>query len=441
MRDMTKGRAINNIICHAFPIIIGAWLQLGYNAVDSIIVGRFIGQNALASEGTASPVLNLLTLFVSGLTIGAGILLGEAFGREDDKRFRSVLSSLLILGTAFSLLVTIFGIVFINKILLFLGTPVEINEMTKAYLVLSLTSLPFTFIYNALASALKSVGDSKTPLYFLIITSILNAALDLFFIGYLGYGIVCSALTTVVSVVLSAFLSLFYMIKKQKILFPSFSELRLNKAEAIDIIKYGLPTALQQALQPIGKLFIQVAINTLGVVGIASYQIGAQIDAFALIPEQSISSSCSIFIAQNRGKERFDRIKSGYLSALSLEVLYWLFFSSLLLFTRDRVVSLFVKNSNEIVQSGSEYLFYMCFFYLLPGLTNVTQGYFRGWGKTGVTLLGTLTQIGLRTILTFVLLPLYGIKGIAFASAIGWIGMLVWELPYLCIHLSRVKCK
>lgn len=164
MRDMTKGRAINNIICHAFPIIIGAWLQLGYNAVDSIIVGRFIGQNALASEGTASPVLNLLTLFVSGLTIGAGILLGEAFGREDDKRFRSVLSSLLILGTAFSLLVTIFGIVFINKILLFLGTPVEINEMTKAYLVLSLTSLPFTFIYNALASALKSVGDSKTPL-------------------------------------------------------------------------------------------------------------------------------------------------------------------------------------------------------------------------------------------------------------------------------------
>lgn len=437
MHDMTKGSVVNNLICHAFPIIVSSWLQIGYNAIDAIIVGRFIGDEALASEAIASPILNLLVLFVSGFTIGTGILMGEAFGKKDYEEFKKLLSSLMIFGLSIAIVVAFLLLSFMGQLLGYLKTPKEIFDTTRIYLSLSLISLPFTFLFNAISSALKSGGDSKTPLYFLLFSSILNAILDLLLIGLLGFGIVCSALTTVFSIFLSASLSFCYMARRERRCFPTPREMTFEKERVFKILSFGLPTALQQALQPIGKLFIQQSVNMLGVDGIASFQIGTNIDSFALIPEQSISSSCSFFIAQNRGKGDKKRISYGFFVALMMEIIYWLFYGPVVYLLREKIVSLFVVDSPNIVSLGSEYLSLMSLFYILPGLTNVVQGYFRGWAKTGVTLFGTLTQITIRTILTFILVPIYQIKGVAYSSALGWSVMLLWEGTYLIFHITK----
>ena len=432
MRDMTVGSAHGHLWRYALPLLIGNWLQLAYNAVDSIIAGRFIGRDALAAEGIAGPIMNLVILAVTGMCIGAGVLMSEAFGAKDFDKLRKTFATMIRFGAVLCCLVTALGIIFASAILRLLAVPQDIHDITAIYLRIIFLGTPFTFFYNTLAAGLKSVGDSKTPLKFLAFSAILNAVLDLIFLGLLGFGIACSAVTTVVAEALSALLAAGYMIRRFPELYPRRNDWRGDHALLGQIVLYATPTALQQAIQPVGKVLIQRQVNLLGENMIAAFNAVTRFDDLAFTPEQSIASAISTYIAQNRGAEKNERIRPGFRAGIRLEVLYWGLICCVTFLLRTPVVSLFVKGegSDEIIAMGSRYLGYMAFFYLFPAFTNGIQGFFRGMGKMYTTIAGTFIQVSLRTAFTAILAPRMGIVGIAFACVVGWSFMLLFEIPY-----------
>lgn len=437
--DMTSGRILPQLWRYSLPLILGNCFQLGYNAVDSIIAGRFIGKEALAAEGIASPVMNLVILSITGVCMGAGVLMSEFFGAKKYDKLKDELATTALFGLVFSAAVAALGIACTHPLLRLLQVPQDVFAMTSVYLRITFLGAPFTYFYNALASALKSVGDSKTPLKFLMFSSILNALLDLIFIGGLGFGIVCSAATTVVAEAASALLSVGYIRRRVPMLCPARSQWRIDGALLKTTLRYGSVTALQQAVQPIGKLLIQGQVNALGVDVIAAFNACTRVDDFAFTPEQSIGHGITTFVAQNRGAGRPERIRAGFRRGLGLEFCYWLCIGAAALLFRRHIVGLFVsgEGADRVVELGSQYLGAMALFYLWPAFTNGVQGFFRGMGNMGMTLLGTTIQTTLRVAFTYILAPRMGIYGIAFACAAGWTAMLAVEGPYYFWYARR----
>lgn len=438
---MTEGSITRHLINYSVPLILGNLFQLTYNAVDSIIAGRFIGKDALAAAGMAAPVMNLVILGISGVCIGAGVLMSEFFGAGKYEKLKREMSTMTLFGLCFSLTVVVIGILCTPMLLKALNVPEELLEMTIVYLRIIFLGAPFTYFYNALSSALKSVGDSKTPLKFLMFSSILNGVLDLIFIGILGFGIICSATTTVIAEVVSAGLSIWYVYKKIPLLQLRKGEFCMDRELLKQTLQYGSVTALQQSCQPIGKILIQGSVNTLGVNAIAAFNAVNRIDAFACLPEQSISHGITTFIAQNRGAQKYDRLREGFHTGLKLEFLYWICICSVVLLIRKPLVGLFVagEGAREIVSLGCQYLGTMAFFYIFPGFTNGFQGFYRGMGMMKMTLLGTFIQTSLRVIATLILVPKVGIYGVSFACAVGWSVMLLVEIPYYFVMRRRME--
>lgn len=441
MTDMTVGNPRSHLVRHALPLLLGNWLQLSYNAVDTIIAGRFIGQDALAAEGIAGPVMNLVILAITGLCIGSGVLMSEAFGAKNFEKLQRILANTLLAGFTVCCTLALAGILFADRILTILAVPHEIYAITAVYLRITFLGAPFTFCYNALAAGLKSVGDADTPLKFLAFSAILNAVLDLIFLGVLRFGIVCSALTTVIAEAVCSALALRYMIRNIPALCPKKPHWRPDSRLLKQIGHYGGPTALQQAIQPVCKVLIQGQVNALGVSSIAAFNAVTRADDFACIPEQSISSAISTYIAQNRGAGKRERIRPGFRKGIQLEFCYWLLIGSVVALLRVPLVSLFVTGdgSEEVIRLGSEYLGWMVVFYLFPAMTNGVQGFFRGMGKMKATMLGTFLQASIRTVCTYLLAPRFGITGIAFSCAIGWSAMLLFEVPYYFITCRKQK--
>lgn len=430
--NMTEGNITRHLVRYSVPLILGNVFQLTYNAVDSIIAGRFIGKEALAAEGMASPVMNIVILGISGICMGAGVLMSEFFGAKEYEKLKREMSTAVLFGLYFSLAVVAAGILCTPLLLRALHVPEELMGMTTTYLRIIFLGAPFTYFYNALASALKSVGDSKTSLKFLMFSSVLNGVLDLIFIGMLGFGIVCSATTTVVAEAVSAGLSIWYVYRKIPYLQLRKGELCIDMPLLKTTLQYGSVTALQQSCQPVGKLLIQGSVNALGVDAIAAFNAVNRVDDFACMPEQSISHGITTFVAQNRGAKKPERMREGFQRGLLLEFGYWILICSTVLLFRKQIVGLFVagESARAIVLLGSQYLGTMAFFYIYPGFTNGFQGFYRGMGMMKMTLLGTFIQTSLRVIATWILTPRVGIYGVAFACAIGWSVMLLVEIPY-----------
>lgn len=429
--NMTEGKITRHLIDYSVPLILGNMFQLTYNAVDSIIAGRFIGKEALAAEGTASPVMNMVILGISGICMGASVLMSGFFGAGQRDQLKREMSTTVIFGCYFSVLIALLGGIFSEPLLKVLGVPEDILEMSSTYLSIIFLGAPFTYFYNAVSAALKSVGDSRTPLKFLAFSSVLNGVLDLIFIGGLGFGIVCSAVTTVVAEAASAILCISYVYRKIPMLQLRRGEFSMDRQLLKQTLRYGSITALQQSCQPMGKLLIQGAVNPLGVDMIAAFNAVNRIDDYAFTPEQSISHGITTFVAQNRGAGRQDRIRKGFRKGLMLEAGYWLFICLVITIFKRPLMRLFVTaDSQGIVSLGSSYLGLMALFYVFPAFTNGIQGFFRGMGNMSVTLLGTFVQTGVRVIGVYLLTPKLGLQGVAYACAAGWSIMMLVEVPY-----------
>ena len=431
-KDLTRGTPWKLIVQFALPIMAGNLLQQLYNTADTIIVGNFNGQQALSAVGACASLTVLFTALAIGFSIGAGVLMSEAFGAKRTDRLKETLATTLLFGALLCCGAAAAGCLLTPWILRATAVPSSIFEITGVYLRITFLGAPFTFFYNALAAGLKSVGDSKTPLKFLAFSAVLNAVLDFVLIGGLGFGIVCSAVTTVVAEAASAVMAAVYMACRVPELCPERGQWRIRRALLGPILRYGSVTALQQAVQPICKVLIQGQVNALGVGSIAAFNAVTRVDDFAFTPEQSIATAITTYIAQNRGARQPERIRRGFAVGLRLELGYWLLVGCVTLTLRRPILSLFVagEGADEVIALGSRYLGYMALLYALPALTNSLQGFYRGMGKMTTTLIGTCLQAGLRAAAAAVLAPCVGLTGIAFACAFGWCVMLAFEVPY-----------
>lgn len=430
MLDMVKGGVTRNIAAFTVPLVLGNLFQLTYNAVDSIIVGRFAGDAALAAVGTADPVMNLLILFISGLCIGASVVMSNCFGAGQMEKLKKVAANLLLLGLA--LAAAIFGLGQCLTVPLFrlMRVPAEAMADAVGYMRVIFLGMPFAVIYNIYAASLRSIGDSRTPVVLLAASSVLNGLLDLLLVAGLGRGAAGAGWATVIAQVFSAAGCGIYTYRKVPLLCLGLSDLRPDRELIKTTLRYGSATALQQCSQPVGKLFIQGMVNTLGVSTMAAFNAVSKIEDFALVPERSIANAMMTFTAQNDGAGQKRRIRQGLARGMALECGYALFVCAFILLAHRPLLSMF-STGETTLSEGARYFRIMAFFYILPGLTNGIQGFFRGVKHMKITLALTLIQISVRVLVTYLLLDAMGIAGIAYACAAGWLAMMAVGVVYL----------
>lgn len=427
-RKMTQGSIARHLLAYAIPLILGNFFQLTYNAVDSIIIGKFAGENALAAVSAANPVMSIVILGVSGISIGASVLMSRFFGAGDEEMLRREVATTILFGAAASLAVFALGLLLSSRILGMMNVPEEILPMATVYLRIIFVGFLFTFQYNILSAALRSVGDSRTPVIFLALASVLNALLDVLFVAGFHWGVAGAGIATVIAEGLSALLCAVHMYRHVPLLRLGHRELRVDRGLLVETVKNGSLTALQSACQPIGKAVIQSVINAQGVGMIAAFNAVSRMDDFACIPEQSISSGMMTCTAQNRGAGQKARVKETLRCGMQLEVAYGVLICIVTLIIKKPLMRLFAaQDSREMIDMGVSYLTLMAFFYLLPGLTNGIQGYFRGMNEMKTTLVNTIIQISIRTLVVWLLVPRIGLTGAAWACAIGWCGMLAYS--------------
>lgn len=427
MRKMTQGSIARHLIAYALPLILGNLFQLTYNAVDSIVIGKFAGENALAAVSAANPVMTIVILGVSGVSIGASVLMSRFYGAGDEDALRREVATTIVFGAIASLVVFAVGWPLSGPVLRLMNVPDEILEMAARYLQVIFVGFLFTFQYNILAAALRSVGDSRTPVVYLALASVMNAGLDVLLVAGLRWGVVGAGVATVAAEGISALLCARHIYRKIPLLHLGLRKLKIDRRLLGETVSSGAITALQQACQPIGKALIQSVMNAQGVSVIAAFNAVSRVDDFACIPEQSISSSMMTCIAQNRGAGEHARVGETLRRGMMIEAAYGVLICAAVLLVKEPVMRLFAaQDSMQMVSMGVDYLTLMAFFYILPGITNGIQGYFRGMGEMKTTLVATFIQISIRALVVAVLVPRVGLNGAAWACAIGWSAMLCY---------------
>lgn len=441
-KDLTVGKISPILIKFTIPLVLGNLFQLTYNAVDSIIVGRFVGKEALAAVGTCNPLMTLAILFINGMCMGAGILMGNQYGAKDFEKLKRQISTTMVSGLIFSIAVAVFFILFAHPILSLIQVKPEIIQLSINYLRIIFVGLIFTFLYNFYASTLRALGDSSTPLYFLIISSVINIAGDLFFVIVLGWGSNGCAFATVISEAISCLLCSLYIRFKVPILNLGKRWFYFDSSLLKKTISYGWASAMQQATVQLGKIGIQSIVNSMGVSVAAAFAAVNRIDDFAYTPQQNIGHAMTAFMAQNKGAGKTKRVRKAFLCGLRLELIYGIaVFLLCFLFARPLML-LFVKDE-QVIGIGVTYLHLIAIMYLLPAMTNGIQGYFRGIGDLKITLISSFINMGVRVLAAFILVFSFGmdIKALPFSYLAGWIGMLVAELPLLFHSYGKLKAK
>ena len=437
VRNLTKGPIVRQLVQFSVPLILGDLFQLSYNMADTVVIGRFAGSVSLAAVGTCDQIMTLLILGVSGICIGASVLMGRFFGAGRQDLLLSELKTTVALGLIFSLAVLALGFPLAGFLFRLMAVQPEALPDASVYMRVIFIGLPFTCLYNIYAAALRSVGDSATPVRYLILSNLLNTALDLLFVAGFGWGVFGAGLATVLAQAVSAVLCILFIRRRIPILCFPWRELRVDRALARQTVSYGGITALQQCAQPIGNLIIQGSVNLLGVTAAAAFSAARKVEDIGLLPGRSVSSAVTSFTAQNTGAREYRRTEEGFRKAILLETACGVFVSAAVLLLRSPLMSLFTKDP-AVTEEGVRYFSIIGFCYLLPCLTNGFQGYFRGTGRMTVSLLGTLTQISVRVIVTLLAVPRMGIPGVGLACVAGWSAMLLWQVPYRRIIKNRM---
>ena len=438
-KDLTTGKIMPILVNFTVPLVLGNLFQLTYNAVDSIIVGHFVGKEALAAVGICNPVSTLMILFLNGLCMGASILMGIQYGAKDYETLHRQISTTLLSGAVFSFFLTLVCVIFAVPILLLLQVDPSIMDMTVQYLRIIFLGLMFTFLYNFFSSTLRALGDSASPLYLLIISAILNIFGDLFFVIVLKAGSNGCAISTVLSEALCCLFCIIYIQKKVPILRLGKKWLVFDARLLKKTIAYGWASAMQQATVQMGKIAIQALVNTMGVSVAAAFAVVNRIDDFAITPEQNIAHAMTALMAQNKGAGKNDRMREGFRCGMILELVYGAAVMLICLGFARPLMSLFVKDE-EVIGHGVVYLHLIAVMYILPAITNSLQGFFRGIGDLKVTLMSSFTNMTVRVIAAapMVLLWNFGIEALPYSYLAGWIAMLLVETP-LMLRIYRKK--
>ena len=434
-RDLTQGSIPRGLLGFALPLILGNLLQQLYNLADTWVVGRFIGEGALAAVGSSYTLMTFLTSILLGLCMGSSVYFSIQYGRQDPDRLRNgIFQSFLLIG-GLTLLLNLTVYLALDGILVLLQIPPDILGLTKEYLQWIFAGMVATFLYNFFANLLRSVGDSATPLVFLGISVVLNIGLDILFVVPLGMGVRGAAMATVIAQFVAG-LGLFLYT------WFAFPALRVQKrhrywdrAALKNLLNLSLFTCLQQSVMNFGILMVQGLVNSFGTAVMAAFAVAVKIDTIAYMPVQDFGNAFSTFVAQNYGAEKRDRIRTGTHWAVFWVVLFCLVIGGLVCLLAPRLMAAFVGgDAAEVIAIGTGYLRIEAAFYLGIGILFLLYGYFRAVNRPAVSVVLTICSLGTRVLLAYTLsaLPALGVNGLWIAIPIGWFladatGILLWR--------------
>jgi putative MATE family efflux protein len=421
--DMTKGNPTKTILKFSFPFLIGNLFQQLYNIVDSVVVGKFIGTDALAAVGSSFMLMNFFSFIIIGLCMGASAVYSLFFGEKNYAKLRkSIYISFFSIGL-FTILLSILIILNTNNMLLLIKTPQSIFDGSASYLKIIFSGLIFVFLFNGCSALLRSIGDSKTPLYFLILAAVINIVLDLLFVINFKMGVEGVAYATVIAQAVSSILCLIYAFTKVPFIRLKREDMVFNRDISLMVARYSLLTSIQQSVMTFGMVCVQGIVNTFGPDTIAAFTAAGKIDSIAYLPVQDFGNAFSTYIAQNKGAKNISRIHEGIKSAVRTIVLFCLVFSTLIFINSKNLMRIFVKaNETNVINLGVEYLSIISVFYMLIGFLFMFYGFFRGIGELNTSLILTIISLGTRVVMAYVLsrLPQLAQRGIWWSVPLGW---------------------
>ena len=418
---LTEGNITRALIKFSIPMILGNLLQQLYNVADTFIVGHYIGTDALAAVGSSFTIMTFLTSIILGLCMGSGILFSMFYGAKQlDKMKTSFFVSFVGIGI-FSIGLEIVCLLAIDLILNFMNIPRDIFTDTHQYLFIIFLGLVFTFIYNYFSSLLRALGNSKIPLIFLALASIINIGLDIYLVAEVEMGVAGAAVATLIAQAFSAIGIMLYVFLSQKELLPQRKHWHFEREIFEKIKAYSLLTCIQQSVMNFGILMIQGLVNSFGLVTMSAFAAAVKIDSFAYMPVQDFGNAFSTYIAQNKGAGLEERIHKGFKVAVVMASIFCIFISALVFIFADKLMLIFIESSkSEIIYQGAQYLRIEGACYLGIGCLFLLYGYYRGVGKPGISVVLTVISLGTRVVLAYLLAPLFGTLAIWWAIPIGW---------------------
>ena len=424
--DLTKGPVMSTMLRFAFPMILGDLLQQCYNIADTLIVGRFLGTNALAAVGSAFSLMTFLTSIILGLAMGSGTVFSMYFGKKDEMGLKeSIIASFVILGVVTAIL-NVLVFISIDWIIRALQIPVELVSLMREYLLVIFLGLVATFLFNFFASLLRALGNSLVPMLFLAFSAVLNITLDIWFVAGLDWGVSGAAWATIIAQYLSGIGIAIYARRKFPDLLGFDRSVRLRRDAMHEIASFSSLTCLQQSIMNLGILAVQGRVNSFGSVVMASFAAGVKIDAFAYLPVQDFGNAFSIFIAQNHGAKEKERIRKGIKTAFIVSSAFGIVLSLVVCIFASPLVGLFIDDPSSaslVIEEGVRYLRIEGAFYALIGILFLLYGLYRAIERPGMSVVLTIISLGLRVVLAYALssIPALGVDGIWWSIPIGWV--------------------
>ena len=439
-KDLTQGKPLKLLAAFVVPMLIGNVVQQLYSMADSIIIGRFVGKGPFAAIGATMPVLNIMIVVIIGFTVGISITTAMSVGAGDTERVRNIVVTAFFLSITLSIALMSLAIPFTRPVLRLLKTPEDILDDSVTYLICNFATCIGPIAYNEFSNILRSTGNSRTPLYALIISSVLNILLDLLFVLVFHWGVAGVAIATGISQILSAIYCIFVLRYQNQQYWSRRRNIRFHKHIVLDILKYGMPVAASNLFASIGGVFIQSVINGYGTTVVAGYTAANKIDQLALSSIISVGNASSTFAGQNIGAGKEDRVKEGVRSAWILGFAISLVFGVLLFFFGNFMVQLFISSKEtETIRVAAGFFRIVSPFYLIGCGMRIYMDTMRGMGEVIIPMAGSLTELAAKVAAAFLLSMVAGYEILWFAWPIGWIAAFLLLAIYYYSFLWKKR--
>lgn len=433
-KDLTSGSPLRVILMFTLPLVLGNLFQQFYSLADTIIVGRFVGVGALAAVGATGSVNYLILGLVIGVCNGFAIPIAQMFGARDIRGLHRYVANAAWLCSVIALAMTLATVVLTVPMLRLMQTPEDILMGAASYIGWIFAGIPFAVLYNMVAGIMRALGDSKTPLYFLLLTSALNIGLDLLFVIVFGMGVVGAALATDLSQAISGVASLVYLVRRFEILRMERQEWTPDRQAAASLLGMGLPMGLQCSITAIGGVVMQSAVNMLGSTAVAAVTAASKTQSILTVPMESVGTAMATYAGQNLGAKRMDRVRSGVHTALGIVAVYGLAALVILHFMDIYIMGLFLDVATEhtIVEMGRQYLFWNSVFYIPLGALIVWRYTIQGLGYSSLAMLAGVAEMAARTAVALALVPWLGFFGAGLSNPAAWTAACLFLYPAYC---------
>lgn len=431
------------LLLFAVPMILGNLFQQFYNIMDSVIVGRFVGEEALASVGASYSITNVFIAIAIGGGIGSSVVVSQFLGAKQLGKMKTAISTTLLNFLGISIFLGILGLAFNDQILRWMRTPANVFDDASVYLSIYFIGLPFLFMYNVMASVFNSLGDSKTPLFLLIFSSLLNIVLDLIFVAVFHKGVAGVAVATLIAQGLSAVISFGILKRRLRRQYATDEPSQFyDKTMMGNMMKVAVPSTLQQSIVHIGLLLVQSVVNGFGSAVMAGFAAGTRIESICIVPMLAIGNAMSTYTAQNIGAGYSERVKKGYRYCCLMVAVSAVVICVIMELWGSIFVGAFLNADSDpaAIKTGIDYVRFIAFFYVLIGLKATTDGLLRGAGDVVVFTIANLVNLAIRVLVAAAFAPVWGVQAVWFAVPMGWgMNYLISFSRYLTGKWSKVR--